>query len=83
METSEFPLHQSVFDGDIQNVSKLIRTCDVSQRDIHGNNDLNMNKSSLPYHVFLLSLREATPLMTQQLGTSGNENISEPRGLRP
>ena len=34
---SEFPLHKSVFNGDIQNVSKLIRTCDVSQRDVHGN----------------------------------------------
>lgn len=33
---TEFPLHEKVFCGDIKEVSKLLRTHDVSQKDIHG-----------------------------------------------
>lgn len=36
MASHEYQLHQSVFNGDVKLVSKLIRTCDVSQKDIHG-----------------------------------------------
>ncbi|KAK0052137.1 ankyrin repeat domain-containing protein 13C [Biomphalaria pfeifferi] len=42
MATLEFPLHQSVFKNDVKSVSKLIRTCDVSQKDIHGNTPLHI-----------------------------------------
>ncbi|CAL1547478.1 unnamed protein product [Lymnaea stagnalis] len=42
MAEHEFPLHQSVFNGDVKLVSKLIRTCDVSQKDIHGNTPLHI-----------------------------------------
>lgn len=33
---TEFPLHEKVFCGDIKEVSKLLRTYDVSQKDMHG-----------------------------------------------
>ncbi|XP_005110838.1 ankyrin repeat domain-containing protein 13C isoform X2 [Aplysia californica] len=42
MASSEFPLHERVFNGDIKRVSRLIRTCDVSQRDNHGNTPLHL-----------------------------------------
>ncbi|RUS72970.1 hypothetical protein EGW08_019273 [Elysia chlorotica] len=42
MATVGFPLHRSVFDNNIKLVSKLIRTCDVSQRDHHGNTPLHI-----------------------------------------
>ncbi|BFY99500.1 hypothetical protein BsWGS_02540 [Bradybaena similaris] len=42
MASPEFPLHQSVFSGDVKQVSKLIRTCDVAQKDIHGNTPLHL-----------------------------------------
>jgi hypothetical protein len=35
-EEDEFPLHQSVFSGDLKQVSKLLRTEDVSKKDMHG-----------------------------------------------
>jgi len=39
MEASEesYPLHESIFKGDIATVSKLLRTCDVCRKDKHGN----------------------------------------------
>ncbi|XP_059151622.1 ankyrin repeat domain-containing protein 13C-like isoform X2 [Physella acuta] len=42
MASHEYQLHQSVFNGDVKLVSKLIRTCDVSQKDIHGNTPLHL-----------------------------------------
>lgn len=48
METEEtppgedFPLHHSVFNGDVKLVSKLIRVHDVSQKDVHGNTPLHL-----------------------------------------
>ena len=38
MEDGEesYPLHESIFKGDIATVSKLLRTCDVSKKDKHG-----------------------------------------------
>ncbi|CAG5132433.1 unnamed protein product [Candidula unifasciata] len=38
----QFPLHQSVFSGDIKQVSKLIRMCDIAQKDVHGNTPLHI-----------------------------------------
>ena len=37
----DFPLHQSVFDGDLKKVSKLLRTHDVAQKDKHGNTNIS------------------------------------------
>lgn len=33
---ADFPLHQAVYNGDIKEVSNLIRIHDVSQKDVHG-----------------------------------------------
>ncbi|XP_064605134.1 ankyrin repeat domain-containing protein 13C-A-like [Liolophura sinensis] len=38
----QFPLHESVFNGDIRKVSQLLRTHDVSQKDSHGNTPLHL-----------------------------------------
>lgn len=32
----EYPLHESVFHGDLKRVSKLLRIEDVTKKDIHG-----------------------------------------------
>ncbi|KAK2168882.1 hypothetical protein LSH36_13g02106 [Paralvinella palmiformis] len=44
MEASEesYPLHESIFKGDIATVSKLLRTCDVCRKDKHGNTALHL-----------------------------------------
>ncbi|XP_071116878.1 ankyrin repeat domain-containing protein 13C-like [Haliotis cracherodii] len=39
---SDYPLHESVFNDDIRRVSQLIRTYDLSQKDIHGNTALHL-----------------------------------------
>lgn len=36
MAESAFPLHERVFNGDIKEVSKLLRSRDVAQKDSHG-----------------------------------------------
>ncbi|KAL4235952.1 Ankyrin repeat domain-containing protein 13C [Mactra antiquata] len=39
---ADFPLHQAVFNGDVREVSTLIRVHDVSQKDVHGNTPLHL-----------------------------------------
>ncbi|XP_064476536.1 ankyrin repeat domain-containing protein 13C-like [Ornithodoros turicata] len=39
---SQYPLHECVFRGDVRRVSALLRTHDVSQKDIHGNTPLHL-----------------------------------------
>ncbi|CAH1775055.1 unnamed protein product [Owenia fusiformis] len=38
----EFPLHESIFRGDLKAVSQLLRTHDVAQKDKHGNTPLHL-----------------------------------------
>ncbi|KAK6180317.1 hypothetical protein SNE40_012497 [Patella caerulea] len=42
VEFGEYPLHQCVFKDDYRRLSQLIRTHDVSQKDIHGNTPLHL-----------------------------------------
>ncbi|XP_070564384.1 ankyrin repeat domain-containing protein 13C-like isoform X2 [Ptychodera flava] len=37
-----FPLHESVFDGNVRQVSALLRLHDIAQKDIHGNTPLHL-----------------------------------------
>ncbi|XP_077981343.1 ankyrin repeat domain-containing protein 13C-like [Glandiceps talaboti] len=41
-ENLDFPLHRSVFHGNLRQVSQLLRVHDVSQKDIHGNTPLHL-----------------------------------------
>ena len=38
-----YPLHESIFNGDLARLSKLLRSCDVTKKDIHGMLGLNMS----------------------------------------
>ncbi|KAG1714349.1 Ankyrin repeat domain-containing protein 13C [Nymphon striatum] len=38
----DFPLHESVFNGNVRQVSALLRVQDVSQKDTHGNTPLHL-----------------------------------------
>ncbi|XP_002740995.1 ankyrin repeat domain-containing protein 13C-like [Saccoglossus kowalevskii] len=40
--TSRFPLHESVFNGNLRQVSALLRSHDVTEKDIHGNTPLHL-----------------------------------------
>ncbi|XP_066298013.1 ankyrin repeat domain-containing protein 13C-like isoform X1 [Branchiostoma lanceolatum] len=40
--SKRYPLHYSVFQGDIKRVSALLRTCDVTEQDVHGNTALHL-----------------------------------------
>ena len=35
-EEEEYSLHESVFNGEIDKVSKLLQNCDVAKKDKHG-----------------------------------------------
>ena len=57
----DFGLHESVFKGDLKEVSKLLRTHDVSKKDRHGmshiyliNCNLNVWHLTLKYRSFFL-----------------------------
>lgn len=36
MASEQYPLHAAVFEGDIRRVAQLLRTHDLSEKDIHG-----------------------------------------------
>uniref|UniRef100_A0A8C8BVX4 Ankyrin repeat domain-containing protein n=1 Tax=Oncorhynchus tshawytscha TaxID=74940 RepID=A0A8C8BVX4_ONCTS len=38
----EFPVHECVFRGDVRRLSSLIRTQNISQKDVHGNTPLHV-----------------------------------------
>ncbi|XP_046884216.1 ankyrin repeat domain-containing protein 13C-like isoform X1 [Hypomesus transpacificus] len=38
----EFPVHECVFKGDVRRLSSLIRTQNISQKDVHGNTPLHL-----------------------------------------
>ncbi|KAI0234746.1 Ankyrin repeat domain-containing protein 13C-A [Lamellibrachia satsuma] len=42
MAGAEFPMHECVFRGDKKELSKLLRTHDVTQKDTHGNSPLHL-----------------------------------------
>ena len=33
-----FPLHRAVFEGNLRKVSGCLRTCDITEKDVHGKN---------------------------------------------
>ncbi|XP_048584372.1 ankyrin repeat domain-containing protein 13C [Nematostella vectensis] len=37
-----YPLHKAVFEGNLRKVSTALRTCDIEERDIHGNTPLHL-----------------------------------------
>uniref|UniRef100_A0A3Q3X955 Ankyrin repeat domain-containing protein n=1 Tax=Mola mola TaxID=94237 RepID=A0A3Q3X955_MOLML len=41
-DTSEFPVHECVFRGDVRRLSSLIRSHSISQKDVHGNTPLHL-----------------------------------------
>ncbi|XP_068728183.1 ankyrin repeat domain-containing protein 13C-B-like [Montipora capricornis] len=38
----QFPLHKAIFEGNLRKVSGYLRTCDIGERDIHGNTPLHL-----------------------------------------
>ncbi|GAA6072782.1 ankyrin repeat domain-containing protein 13C [Tachysurus ichikawai] len=38
----DFPVHESVFKGDVRRLSSLIRTQNIAQKDVHGNTPLHL-----------------------------------------
>ncbi|XP_025109257.1 ankyrin repeat domain-containing protein 13C-like isoform X2 [Pomacea canaliculata] len=42
MASEQYPLHAAVFEGDIRRVAQLLRTHDLSEKDIHGNTPLHL-----------------------------------------
>ncbi|KAF2366596.1 Ankyrin repeat-containing domain [Trinorchestia longiramus] len=54
----DFPLHESVFNGNIEKVTKLLETCDISKKDKHGNTALHL--------AVMLGNREMIELLVAQ-----------------
>uniref|UniRef100_X1YYW8 Ankyrin repeat domain-containing protein n=1 Tax=Capitella teleta TaxID=283909 RepID=X1YYW8_CAPTE len=42
MAEDKYPLHESIFRGDLKRVSKLLRTEDIAKKDVHGNTPLHL-----------------------------------------
>ncbi|KAG9274605.1 ankyrin repeat domain-containing protein 13C [Astyanax mexicanus] len=40
--TTEFPVHECVYKGDVRRLSSLIRTENIAQKDLHGNTPLHL-----------------------------------------
>ncbi|XP_030629664.1 ankyrin repeat domain-containing protein 13C-like [Chanos chanos] len=38
----DFPVHECVYNGDVRRLSSLIRTQDITQKDVHGNTPLHL-----------------------------------------
>ncbi|CAH3134873.1 unnamed protein product [Porites lobata] len=66
-----FPLHKAVFEGNLRKVSSCLRTCDIGERDIHGNTPLHL--AVLLGHkecVYLLLAHDAPVKVKNNLGWS-------------
>ncbi|XP_054646198.1 ankyrin repeat domain-containing protein 13C-A isoform X2 [Dunckerocampus dactyliophorus] len=65
----DFPVHECVFNGDVRRLSSLIRTQNISQKDIHGNT---------PLHLAVMMGHKVTALL-RKLKQQSRESVEEKR----